>query len=96
MGVAKKRSAGAVQQNRGGLIGVSFDVTHVVKEERRLERPGDSNPAATPSAPHHVTSYKAARHRGQAPPAASAPRSVAYLAMAAATLVRAAAHARFE
>jgi hypothetical protein len=41
--VAKKRSAGAVQQNRSGLIGLSFDVKHrdVVKEERLLERPGD-------------------------------------------------------
>ena len=79
------------------LIGLTvYDVKLAKEEERRLERPGDSNPAATPSAPHHVTSYKAARHRGQAPPAASAPRSVAYLAMAAATLVRAAAHARFE
>ena len=40
MGVAKKRSAGAVQQRRCGLI-EAFDVIHVVKEERQLERPGD-------------------------------------------------------
>ena len=42
MGVAKKRSAGAVQQRRCGLIG-ALDVIHVVKEERQLERPGDFN-----------------------------------------------------
>ena len=40
MGVAKKRSAGAVQQRRCGLI-EAFDVIHMVKEERQLERPGD-------------------------------------------------------
>ena len=36
LGVAKKRSAGAVQQRRCGLID-AFDVIHVVKEERQLE-----------------------------------------------------------
>ncbi len=41
LGVAKKSSAGAVQQRRYGLIVVPFDVMHVAttKEERQLERP---------------------------------------------------------
>jgi hypothetical protein len=40
LGVAKKHSAGAVQQRRCGLI-EALDVKHEVKEERQLERPGD-------------------------------------------------------